>query len=286
MVAHALQHQVQLAPEVFVAGYDALLDRNFLDSANIKVIVNCGLTDHFLQFLDLQQPVISTDVIVLNLDPNISQQEPAFKEFHLRFNRILQNYLAFFYSYNDNVKYFINSNYQNSKLTFDSPTMNGMPIIKLLFNINRLLKLIKNVNSMVGVVFVSKYYGHDHYSNGTLYALAILYLMDHYNYNFESGHRYVSSLLPQREENVPHSSNNSPQLFSFNRYEDVLLIDSLKKFYTENRKIKQEEAGVMTKNVKLKRSIDCLAPATTHVAKRLAWTIRKNKYTRQWIWLL
>lgn len=270
MVAHALQQQVQLAPEVFVAGYDILLDRKFLDSANIKVIVNCGLTDQFLQFLDLQQPTISTDVIVLNLDPNISQQEPAFKEFHLRFNRILQNYLAFFYSYNENVNYFINSNYQNASLSFESPTMNGMPIIKLLFNINRLLKLIKNVNTSVGVLFVSKYYGHEHYSNGVLYALAILYLMDHYNYNFESCYRYISSSLPQKEENGPKTPNNGPQLFNFNHYEDVLLIDSLKKFYGENRKIKEEEAGVMTKNVKLKRSIDNLTTTTTHAAKRFA----------------
>lgn len=269
MVAHALQQQFQLAPEVFVAGYDTLLDQKFLDSVNIKVIVNCGLTDQFLQFLDLQQPALSTDVIVLNLDPNISHEDPAFKEFHLRFNRILQNYLAFFYSYNENVKYFINSNYQNSRLAFESPTMNGMPIIKLLFNINRLLKLIKNVNTSVGVLFVSKYYGHNHYSNGILYALAILYLMDHYDYNFESGYRYVSSALSQGKENDDHTP--SPELFNFNHYEDVLLIDSLKKFYGENRKIKQAETGVMTKNIKLKRSIDSITTGTTpHAVKRFA----------------
>lgn len=269
MVAH-VQH-FQLAPEVFVAGYETLLDHKFLNAANIKVIVNCGLTDLFLQFLDSQQPVISTDIIVLNLDPNVSQEDPAFQKFHFRFNRILQNYLAFFYSYNENVNYFINSNYQKAKLLFESPTMNGMPIIKLLFNINRLLKLIKNVNTSVGVLFVAKYYGHNHYSNGILHSLAILYLMDHYDYNFESGHRYLSAGLSHKKGGDLNMSHPGPELFNFNHYEDVLLIDSLKKFYAENRKIKLEEAGVMTKNIKLKRSIDTITTGgDSRATKRLS----------------
>lgn len=274
MVANTYHHQFQLAPGVFVGNYDTLLDQEFLDSANAKVIVNCGLTDQFLQFVDVLQPVISSDVIVLNLDPNVSKEDAAFKDFHSRFNRILQNYLAFFYSYNDNVKYYINSNYEDAKLAFDSPTMNGMPIIKLLFNINRLLKLIRNVNSSVGVLFVSRYCGQNHYSNGVLHSLAILYLMDHYNYNFEASYRYLASSYPQLHgmaNNFMDTLGAAPELFNFNHYEDVLLIDSLKKFYSENRKIKQNEGGVMTKNIKLKRSIDCIdTAAAPHAVKRFA----------------
>lgn len=266
-----LPREVQLAPGVFLGSYTSLLNREFREQNNVKVVVNCGSTALFLHFLDLQQPTLSSDVIVLNLDPSTSSSDVAYKEFHHRFNRVLQNYLSFFYNYNKEVKYYINSNYEDAKLAFDSPTMNGMPI-KLLFNINRLLKLIKNVNTSVDVLFVSEFFGLQHHSNGLLFALAILYLMDSYNYNFESSYKYLTSLLPHLLANGNGMSfATAPQdLFNFTHYDDVLLIDSLRKFYTENCRIKQQERGVMTKNRKLKRSLDSVDVATTHALKRVA----------------
>lgn len=264
---------VQLAPGVFLGSYGTLLNRDFLDLSNVKVIVNCGSTKLFLHYIDTQQPVLSSDIIVLNLDPYTLNTDEAFKEFHARFNRILQNYLAFFYNYNEDVKYYINSNFEDAKLTFESPTMNGMPL-KLLFNINRLLKLIKNVNTSAGVVFISEFYGQQNLANGLLYALAILYLMDSYSYNFESSYKYLLSILPCTSSDasgVMGFRAPSPQdLFHFSHYDDVLLIDSLKKFYTENCKIKQNELGVMTKNRKLKRSLDSFDTMAPQTCKRIA----------------
>lgn len=255
MVADLTQQAVCLAPGVVIAGYSAMLRPELMNDA--KVVVNCGSTMRFLNFLDEARPVVSSDVIVLNLDPNTSSTDAPYKEFHSRFNRILQNYLAFFYSYNKDVQFFINSNYENNKLSLESPTMNGVPL-RLLFNINRLLKLIKNVNGQAGFVFVSDNFGLQHHSNALLYALSILYLMDNYNYNFEASYKFLQSLIPPSP--IMSSSGSyfqtSPELLNRNHYDDILLIDSLKKFYVENCKIKQAECGVMTKNFKLKRGLD------------------------------
>lgn len=254
---------VLLAPGVYLGSYNTLLELSFLDSCNVKVVVNCGSTSRFLEFLNSQLPVISSDVIVLNLDPGAADTDAAYKEFHARFNKVLQNYLSFFYSYNDNVKFFVNSNYENSGLAFKSPTMNGV-LLKLLFNINRLRKLIRNVNPSVGVVFVSENFGQQHHSNSILYAVAMLYLMDNYDYNFDASYKYLVSILADRLYGVS-------ELFNHNFYADVLLIDNLKKFYVENKRIKQRESGIMTRNVKLKRSLDASdnAPEAT-LMKRLA----------------
>lgn len=262
----------QLAPEVFLGTYGILTDLDFINKNNVKVVVNCGSTTRFLRFLDLQQPVLSSDIIALNFDPDTLASDPAYKGFHCRYNKVLQNYLAFFYDYNDEVKYYINLNFENAKLTFDSPTMNGMPL-KLLFKTNRLLKLIKNVNSSVGVVFVSEHFGHQHHSNGLLFALAILYLMDSYNYNFESSYRYLNSVLPllfTEENDMVYFNTITADLFNFRHYDDVLLIDSLKKFYAENCHIKQKELGVMTKNRNSKRSLDSEA-VTPGPVKKIAY---------------
>lgn len=264
MVSGSLQHQ--LAPGVFLGSYSTLLNHELLDLCNVKVVVNCGCTSPFLEFIDRQQPILSSDVIVLNLDPYILTGDDAYREFHRRYNRILQNYLSSFYDYNNDVKYYINSNFEGARLAFDSPTMNGMPL-KLLFNINRLLKLIRNVNTSVGVVFISENFGRLHLSNGLLFALAILYLMDCYGYNYESSYKYLQSLLPRQYSGQAMFDAKPYPLFNCSHYDDVLLTDSLKKFYTENTRIKQSEVGVMTKNHRLKRSRASLEP---QVVKRVA----------------
>ena len=94
MVADLTQQAVCLAPGVVIAGYSAMLRPELMNDA--KVVVNCGSTLRFLNFLDEARPVVSSDVIVLNLDPNTSSTDAPYKEFHSRFNRILQNYLRSF----------------------------------------------------------------------------------------------------------------------------------------------------------------------------------------------
>ncbi|OBA23184.1 hypothetical protein METBIDRAFT_29710 [Metschnikowia bicuspidata var. bicuspidata NRRL YB-4993] len=270
VVANNDRQAINLAPGVVLAGHASMLDTAIM--SDVKVVVNCGSTSNFLRFLDEYQPVVSSDIIVLNLDPYASSADPPYMDFHSRFNRVLQNYLAFFYSYNKDVQFFINSNYENSKLSLDSPTMNGVPL-RLLFNINRLLKLIKNVNGTAGFLFVSGHFGLLHHSNALLYALAMLYLMDNYNYNFEASYRFLQSLLPPPggASATPSLFPVAPDLFNPNHYDDVLLIDSLKKFYVENGKIKQSESGVMTRNFKLKRSIESLdSVSTMRPVKRMA----------------
>ncbi|GEQ68348.1 hypothetical protein JCM33374_g2016 [Metschnikowia sp. JCM 33374] len=270
VVATIAQQAVNLAPGVVIAGYSTMLNPSVMSEA--KVVVNCGSTQKFLSFLDEAQPVISSDIIVLNLDPSTLSTDEPYKEFHTRFNRVLQNYLAFFYSYNKNVQFFINSNYQNCKLCLDSPTMNGVPL-RSLFNINRLLKLIKNVNGSAGFLFLSDNFGSHHHSNSLLYALSISYLMDNYNYNFDASYRFLQSLIPPSPimTAMAWTMPGVPELLNPNHYDDVLLIDSLKKFYVENTKIKQEESGVMTKNYKLKRSIESIdSPPVFQPVKRMA----------------
>lgn len=259
------QPAAQLAPGIFVGGFDALLSQPLFNSENVKVVVNCGSTKRFLEFLHSRQPALSSDIIVLSLDPSTSVDEAAYTEFHQLFNRILQNYLAFFYEYNSNVKYYINSNLDNAKLLFELPIINGNPL-KLLFNINRLLKLITNVNTGASVVFVSEHFGQHHHANSLIYALGILFLMDRYNYNFEASLRYLASVILQKPPNV---------LFNSQFYDDLLLIDSLKKFSQENSKIKHHEHGIMTQNQKLKRGLDTVEPMPAYTTtKRVASNVR------------
>lgn len=86
----------ELTPGVFLGSFTSLLDNEFLYSANIKIIVNCGFSDNFIEFLDSQLPVLSSDVVVLNLDLSLSTDLKTYQEIHKRFNRVLQHYLSFF----------------------------------------------------------------------------------------------------------------------------------------------------------------------------------------------
>ncbi|KAM9939688.1 hypothetical protein OXX80_000831 [Metschnikowia pulcherrima] len=267
MVVANFAQAISLAPGVVLSGYNTMLNLGAMK--DVKVVVNCGSTSGFLKFIDEYEPVISSDVIVLNLDPYTSSTDASYNDFHVRFNRVLQNYLAFFYSYNKDVNFFIHSNYENSRLAFHSPTMNGIPL-RSLFNVNRLLKLIKNVNGSAGFMFVSENFGSSHHSNALLYALAISYLMDNYNYNFDASYKFLQSLI-QPSRMVPNTHFFAPpELFNANHYDDILLIDSLKKFHAENSKIKSAESGVMTKNYRLKRSADCIDTHVMQPVKRMA----------------
>lgn len=263
MVVHKPVMEKELTPGVFVGSYSSLLDQEFLDRTNIKVIVNCGSSLRFIEFLDLQLPIISSDVVVLNLDLSLPTNLAIFNEIHERFNKVLQHYLSFFYQHNTNIHYFINSNLNNAELKFRSPTINGNPL-KLLFNINRLLKLMTNINRSAGVIFLSYNFDHQSPSNSLLYTLSLLFLMDKYNLNLEASSKYLKSLvIPLGDIEI--------RLFNCKHYDDVLLVDSLKKFYTENQKIKRNESGILTENFNLKRSCEFAETfPTSSSLKRLA----------------
>lgn len=264
MVVHKLPMERELTPGVFVGSYSSLLDQEFFDRANIKVIVNCGSSMKFLEFLDLQMPIISSDVVVLNLDLSLPTGLAIFNEIHERFNKVLQHYLSFFYQHNTNIHYFINSNLNNAELKFSSPTINGNPL-KLLFNINRLLKLMTNINRSAGVIFLSYNFDHQSPSNSLLYTLALLFLMDKYNLNLEASIKYLKSLV------IPQSEISETRLFNNKHYDDVLLVDSLKKFFSENQNIKRNESGILTENYNLKRSCEYAETfPTSSSLKRLA----------------
>lgn len=250
MVTIRSPSHVCLSPEVFLGSYDALCDNDFRQNTNLKVIVNCGNTASFLKFLDQQQPILPSDVAVLNFDLGILSELVAFNEFHSRFNRILQHYLAFFYRHNRNIHYYINSNLGDSSLSLKSPTINGNPL-KLLFSLNRLLKLMRNVNNSAGIILVSEKFDEAHPSNSLVHALAILCLMDTYGYNFDASCHILNIKL----SSVFHERYNA-LLFNRQHYDDVLLIDSLKKFFLENQKIKQADEKILTQNSTLKRSCD------------------------------
>ncbi|GBL52438.1 hypothetical protein ACI3LY_001321 [Candidozyma auris] len=251
MVIYKPQTHTSLTPGIFLGNYNSLLDQDFLAGENIKVVINCGESNSFVEFLDLQRPIISSDVIVLNLDPSLSKDLPVYHDIHQRFNKTLQNYLNFFYHHNKNAHYYINSDNQYSVLKLNSPTINGNPL-KLFFTINRLLRLITGINTSAGVLCVSHKFNTWNVSNSLLIALSLSLLMDRYGLDFEASCRYLSSVLQANQEMDDASLN----LFNRQYYDDVLLVDNLKKFFIENNKIKQSEDPLMTTNTKLKRSRD------------------------------
>lgn len=250
----------ELTPGVFLGSFASLLDNEFLYNANIKIIVNCGFSDSFIDFLDSQLPVLSSDVVVLNLDLSLSSDLQTYQEIHRRFNRILQHYLSFFYQSNKKINFFINSNLNNAVLRFESPTINGNPL-RLFFNINRLLKLITNINDSAGILFLSHKFDINHPSNSLLHALALLFLMDKYSFNLEASIKHLQPLI------TPENCTIMPELFRCNHYDDVLLVDSLKKFYAENQIIKQNESLILTEHSRLKRPCEIAEPNTLSIKR-------------------
>lgn len=134
----------------------------------------------------------------------------------------------------------------NAELRFESPTINGNPL-RLFFNINRLLKLITNINDSAGILILSHKFDSDHPSNSLLHALALLFLMDKYSFNLEASIKHLQPLV------TPENCTMMPQLFSCKHYDDVLLVDSLKKFHVENQIIKRNESLILTEHSRLKR---------------------------------
>lgn len=238
----------EISPSVWLGSYSLLSQQQFLDAKNIKVIINCSPTCTFLKELGASGMNISSDLVILLLDPSFdagrvtSDEMPLLDDYMSRFNRILQNYINFFYNLNPQANNLIHKFPQNKPLSISSPILTGN-LKEQFFNINRLLKLLKNVNDSIGTLIVSPD-GNSKLST----ALTMSYLMDNYNFNFDASYTNLKITRPLL---VP---------FNYQYYNDLLIIENLKKFYLENSSIKQTNNVLLTANCNLKRKneYDCI----------------------------
>lgn len=238
----------EISPSVWLGSYSLLSQQQFLDAKNIKVIINCSATCTFLKELGASGMNMSSDLVILLLDPSFdagrvtSDEMPLLDDYMSRFNRILQNYINFFYNLNPQANNLIHKFPQNKPLSISSPILTGN-LKEQFFNINRLLKLLKNVNDSIGTLIVSPD-GNSKLSTG----LTMSYLMDNYNFNFDASY---TNLKITRPLIVP---------FNYQYYNDLLIIENLKKFYLENSSIKQTNNVLLTANCNLKRKneYDCI----------------------------
>lgn len=237
----------EIAPQVWLGSFAALREQSFLEQHGIKVIINCTPTYCFLNELNRSNINISTDMIMLLLDLSFDTNKFSPDELWLldgyieRFGRILQNYLHFFYHENPMAPNLIHSFPQGKSFSLSSPVLTGNLKMQL-FNINRLLKLLRNVNDTIGVIVVSAD-GDAPLSS----AVAISYLMDSYNINLAGS---ICNLMACR----PLIKEFNPQF-----YEELYIIENLKMFYHENLTIKQLSHALLTSNRKLKRKNDPIA---------------------------
>ncbi|ODV76907.1 uncharacterized protein CANTADRAFT_8484 [Suhomyces tanzawaensis NRRL Y-17324] len=227
----------EIAPAVWLGSY-AALDSSFLADNNIKIIINCSHTTSFLAHL--AQALVSSDVIILSLDPAFLAElvagadQPLVAEFLATHNRVLQNYINHFYIYNPHARNLIHD-IPSAKLDFASPILTGNLKLQF-FNVLRLVLLCKSINSSIQVLFVSET------RSSLATGLATAYLMDTYNYNLAAGLEGVKTRAPAYATDLNH-----------NYYDDLLIIENLKKFGTENASLRQKNPGVLMANCRLKR---------------------------------
>lgn len=231
----------EISPSIWMGTYGTLAQQQFMDEKNIKVIVNCSGTCRFIEELNGSGMNISSDLIILLLDPSFDVAEvrgdkrALLHDYMEEFNKILQNYISFFYRLNPQANNLIHKFPQDRPLSMSSPILTGN-LKTHFFNINRLIKLLKNINDTIGILIVSQD-GDSHLST----AVAMSYLMDSYNFNFDASFTNLKIAKPLL------SPLNSQY------YDDLLIAENLKKFYYENSLIKQNSSGLLMANCKLKR---------------------------------
>lgn len=233
----------EIAPSVWLGPHECLSSGFMNTHDDVKIVINCGDTCTFLGVLD--SVPLSSDVMVLSLDPgflderaNTSDRAAQLTQFVTQFNRILQNYLTHFYTNNPESVNLIHDLPQNNQLALSSPILAGN-LQAHFFNLTRLIKLFKTINPLCQILVVSE---TGNMSIST--ALCIAYLMDTYNYNIESAFRFLTNARP------------SVRPLNYNFYDDLLMIESLKKFAAENRTLKEKKPGLLMANCKLKRRQD------------------------------
>ncbi|KAK6205188.1 uncharacterized protein RJT21DRAFT_111720 [Scheffersomyces amazonensis] len=239
----------EICPSIWLGSYKSLTNARFLETHQIKIIINCLSTSRFLRCLQRKDVVVSSDVVILSLDPafdinNVENEDDRelVHEFVTQFKKILQNYLHYFYHNNSNINNLIHNlpinNSSNNGLNLTNPILGGN-LKAQFFNIIRFINLIKVINSTTQILILSES-GNVNLSTG----LIIAYLMDCYKYNFDSSFKFIQSKRP------------SVNPLNFNYYDDLLIRENLKKFFAENNQIKQEKPGLLTSNYRLKRRND------------------------------
>lgn len=212
---------------------------NFISNNNIKIIVNCGSTLEFLDLIENSPHIsISSDVLVLSLDPSFdASMSPQGNELIQRFTRdyskILQNYMNSFYFNNPNANNLIHNLPSNHNLSIDSPILNGSNLKLQFFKLIRLISLFKLINYDLQCLFVSED-GNGSLSTG----LTIAYLMDCYRYNFQNSFKLI------------HERRSTIRQLQLNFYDDLLIIENLKKFYWENIELKGKNPNLLMNGFK------------------------------------
>ncbi|CAK7909412.1 hypothetical protein CAAN1_24S01398 [[Candida] anglica] len=233
----------EIAPSVWVGSYSNCLGDQFLRTKNVKIIINCSPSYAFFHELEYSDVSIPSDLVVLSLDPSFnmdshsSVEQTFLMKTVAKFNRVLQNYITHFYVNNQTPGYdVIHKSINNTMLQVASPILAGN-LQASLFQANRIIKLLRNINSSVEVLIVSR----EPFGNRLTTALGVSYLMDSYGFDLPTSLRHIQLRDPKF----------SP--LNINYYEDLLIAENLKKFHTENLAIKQNSGGVLTSNFKLKR---------------------------------
>ncbi|RLV94581.1 hypothetical protein JA1_001675 [Spathaspora sp. JA1] len=228
----------EICPNIWLGPYSSL-SGSFLGNNPMQIIINCGSTLKFLDLVENDKSVaISSDVILLSLDPAFDSRHELVEKFKRQFSKILQHYLNFFYLENPKSSKLMYQLPHNS-IELTSPIISGSNLKLQFFNLIRLMSLFKVINSSLQILIVSED-GNNSLSTG----LVIAYLMDCYRYNIANSFR----LIQNRRPTVRELNNNF--------YDDLLIIEHLKKFYIENCEIKNSHAPIVTSNYMLKRRND------------------------------
>ncbi|KAG5421145.1 hypothetical protein I9W82_000235 [Candida metapsilosis] len=213
---------------------------NFISNNNIKIIVNCGTTLKFLDLIENSPHIsISSDVLVLSLDPSFdamaspSQGHELIQQFTRDYSKILHNYMNSFYFNNPNANNLIHNLPSNQNLSIDSPILNGSNLKLQFFKLIRLISLFKLINYDLQCLFVSED-GNGSLSTG----LTIAYLMDCYRYNYENSFKLI------------HDRRPTIHTLQLNFYDDLLIIENLKKFYYENIELKGRNPNLLMNGFK------------------------------------
>lgn len=218
------QDLVQVSPSIYYGNLNSLSDNIFVNH-NFKIIINCLPTHKFLHRVNdsTNKLSLSSDVMILSLDLNFDINEYSeyekhlLNEFTIHYDKIMKNFINYFVNYNDKLKNHVHELPNNLNINLQLSILTGN-LKNCLFKLVRIIKLFKVMNNSIDILVVGEF--NENFSK----ALLISYLMDTYNYNLHGCLTYLNY-------KVPININS-------NYYNDLLILENLKKFYQENNDIK------------------------------------------------
>lgn len=232
----------EFAPGIWMGSY-GLFEQSGMGHHNFKLVINCSSTDVFLAHLDSSVTAISSDVIMLSLDPGYTPekltdaQRLLVAEFESRLNRVLQNYIGHFYARNPRAHSLIHPMPNGRPFAIARPVLSGR-MEPHLFSLNRLIKLLRHIDDSIEVAIVVE----SHF-NLVATGLAMSYLLDHYRLDFGASFRHLALRCPGLAPLNP------------SYYDDLLVIEAVRHFNSENNSIKRGNT-VLTSHCNLKRKTD------------------------------